>query len=75
MDLMSQLCGSDILAYDYCGYGFSTGSPSEENCYESIEARCVEEKDGGISFLMTEKHLASEMGLYTHTYIYDHIYI
>lgn len=38
LDLMSQLCGSDILAYDYCGYGFSTGRPSEENCYESIEA-------------------------------------
>ena len=38
LDLMSQLCGSDILAYDYCGYGFSSGEPSEESCYESIEA-------------------------------------
>ena len=36
--MMSQLCASDILAYDYCGYGLSSGTASEENCYESIEA-------------------------------------
>lgn len=38
LDLMSQLCASDVLAYDYCGYGFSEGTPTEETCYESIEA-------------------------------------
>lgn len=35
---MSQMCAADVLAYDYCGYGFSEGSPSEETCVESIEA-------------------------------------
>ena len=75
LDLMSQLCGSDILAYDYCGYGFSTGRPSEENCYESIEARGGPGggKDGGIIELT--RHLASDMGLYTDIYIYTYIYI
>ncbi|CAK8996240.1 unnamed protein product [Durusdinium trenchii] len=38
LDLMSQLCASDVLAYDYCGYGFSEGTPTEETCNESIEA-------------------------------------
>jgi pimeloyl-ACP methyl ester carboxylesterase len=28
----------NILAYDYTGYGKSTGTPSEENCYSDIEA-------------------------------------
>eukprot|EP00930_Biecheleria_cincta_P053057 TRINITY_DN38403_c0_g1_i1.p1 TRINITY_DN38403_c0_g1~~TRINITY_DN38403_c0_g1_i1.p1 ORF type:complete len:268 (-),score=25.04 TRINITY_DN38403_c0_g1_i1:137-940(-) len=38
LDLMSQICATDVLAYDYCGYGFSEGSPSEENCMQSIDA-------------------------------------
>ncbi|CAE7796287.1 Abhd17a [Symbiodinium microadriaticum] len=38
LDMMSQLCASDVLAYDYCGYGFSEGEPSEENCIQCIDA-------------------------------------
>ncbi|CAE8622923.1 unnamed protein product, partial [Polarella glacialis] len=38
LDLMSQICATDVLAYDYCGYGFSEGDPSEENCIQSIDA-------------------------------------
>ena len=68
---MSQLCGSDILAYDYCGYGFSTGRPSEENCYESIEARGGPGggKDGGI----IELDIWPVTWGYTHTHIYIYI--
>lgn len=52
LDLMSQLCASDVLAYDYCGYGFSEGTPTEETCYESIEAVVGKwgGKDGPIPF-------------------------
>ena len=28
----------NIMAYDYSGYGKSSGTPSEENCYADIEA-------------------------------------
>ena len=28
----------NIMAYDYTGYGKSSGTPSEENCYADIEA-------------------------------------
>lgn len=38
LDLMSQICATDVLAYDYCGYGFSEGTPSEENCLLAIDA-------------------------------------
>ena len=27
----------EFIAYDYPGYGLSTGTPSEESCYESID--------------------------------------
>ena len=30
--------GYDILAYDYGGYGKSTGKPSEQRCYQDIRA-------------------------------------
>lgn len=30
--------GFSVLAYDYGGYGFSTGSPSETRCYADIRA-------------------------------------
>ncbi len=30
--------GLGILAYDYPGYGLSSGSPTEESCYRSAEA-------------------------------------
>mmetsp|Transcript_79204 Transcript_79204/g.153170 ORF Transcript_79204/g.153170 Transcript_79204/m.153170 type:complete len:268 (-) Transcript_79204:97-900(-) len=38
LDVMSETCGADVLAYDYCGYGFSEGTPSEENCILAIDA-------------------------------------
>mmetsp|Transcript_40617 Transcript_40617/g.121411 ORF Transcript_40617/g.121411 Transcript_40617/m.121411 type:complete len:268 (-) Transcript_40617:82-885(-) len=38
LDQMSQLCATDVLAYDYCGYGFSEGTPSEESCILAINA-------------------------------------
>lgn len=38
LDLMAQVCGTDVLAYEYCGYGFSEGTPSEENCFLAIDA-------------------------------------
>ena len=34
--LVSQL-DVDIIAYDYQGYGFSEGTPTEETCYEDLE--------------------------------------
>ena len=85
LDLMSQLCGSDILAYDYCGYGFSTGRPSEENCYESIEARGGPGggKDGGIIELdiwpvtwgYTQIYIYIYIIIYIYLYNYIYIYI
>lgn len=30
--------GLDVLVYDYGGYGYSTGRPSEKRCYEDIRA-------------------------------------
>src|SRR5690606_31346087 len=30
--------GYDVLAYDYGGYGKSSGTPSEARCYEDIRA-------------------------------------
>lgn len=36
-----QLCSQlhvDVVAYDYSGYGASTGKPSEANCYADIKA-------------------------------------
>lgn len=38
LDLMSQICATDVLAYDYCGYGFSEGTPTEESCILAINA-------------------------------------
>jgi pimeloyl-ACP methyl ester carboxylesterase len=38
LDLMSQICATDVFAYDYCGYGLSEGTPSEEGCILAIEA-------------------------------------
>lgn len=38
LDLMAKVCGTDVLAYEYCGYGFSEGTPSEENCLLAIDA-------------------------------------
>jgi len=38
LDLMSQICAADVVAYDYCGYGFSEGAPSEEGCVQAMNA-------------------------------------
>eukprot|EP00929_Paragymnodinium_shiwhaense_P002535 TRINITY_DN102815_c0_g1_i1.p1 TRINITY_DN102815_c0_g1~~TRINITY_DN102815_c0_g1_i1.p1 ORF type:complete len:272 (-),score=47.96 TRINITY_DN102815_c0_g1_i1:146-961(-) len=38
LDMMAQICASDVFAYEYCGYGFSEGEPSEENCIACIDA-------------------------------------
>merc|ERR1719356_266044 len=38
LDMMSKICATDVLAYEYCGYGFSEGTPSEENCLQAIDA-------------------------------------
>jgi len=38
LDLMAQICASDVFAYEYCGYGLSEGEPSEENCILAIDA-------------------------------------
>lgn len=38
LDLMAQTCACDVFAYEYCGYGFSEGTPSEENCIRCIDA-------------------------------------
>lgn len=41
--------GLNVLTYDYQGYGTSSGSASEENAYEAIEA--------AYNYLLTEKRL------------------
>lgn len=33
---LSQILGVDVYSYDYTGYGFSTGTPSEKNIYDDI---------------------------------------
>lgn len=38
LDQLSKTCATDVLAYDYCGYGMSEGTPSEENCILAINA-------------------------------------
>lgn len=38
LDLMSQICAANVLAYEYCGYGLGEGTPSEQNCILSIDA-------------------------------------
>lgn len=35
---LSKALGANLLAYDYSGYGLSTGEPCEENCYADITA-------------------------------------
>ncbi|MEI7945292.1 MAG: alpha/beta hydrolase [bacterium] len=44
--------GISVLAYDYPGYGFSGGRPSEKNCYETAEK--------AYSFLTTQKKIKPE---------------
>ncbi|HRH45806.1 MAG TPA: alpha/beta hydrolase [Pyrinomonadaceae bacterium] len=44
--------GFNVLAYDYCGYGTSEGSPSEKNSYEDIET--------AYNFLINEQKILPE---------------
>lgn len=37
-EAMALLCAADVMAYDYCGYGISEGTPSEDGCYSAIDA-------------------------------------
>ncbi len=34
----AEMFGCTIVCYDYAGYGLTKGTPSEENCYDAIEA-------------------------------------
>lgn len=36
--MLADLLGTDVYAYDYSGYGMSTGKPSEKNIYADIRA-------------------------------------
>ena len=40
MDRLSEIAqkGYTVFSYDYPGYGLSTGSPSENSCYEAVQA-------------------------------------
>mmetsp|Transcript_85799 Transcript_85799/g.188374 ORF Transcript_85799/g.188374 Transcript_85799/m.188374 type:complete len:267 (-) Transcript_85799:26-826(-) len=38
LDLLSKICGADVFAYEYCGYGLAEGTPSEDGCVACIEA-------------------------------------
>ncbi|VDL84132.1 unnamed protein product [Nippostrongylus brasiliensis] len=35
---LAELFGTDVYAFDYSGYGMSTGKPSEKNVYADIRA-------------------------------------
>lgn len=38
LDVMSEICKANVLAYEYPGYSIAEGEPSEENCYQAIHA-------------------------------------
>ena len=38
LDYLCQYCDCNVLAYEYCGYSVAEGEPSEQNCYECIQA-------------------------------------
>lgn len=38
LDQVCHVTGADMLAYEYVGYGESSGKPSEKGCYQSIDA-------------------------------------
>eukprot|EP00451_Oxyrrhis_marina_P029730 CAMPEP_0204370362 /NCGR_PEP_ID=MMETSP0469-20131031/45685_1 /ASSEMBLY_ACC=CAM_ASM_000384 /TAXON_ID=2969 /ORGANISM="Oxyrrhis marina" /LENGTH=457 /DNA_ID=CAMNT_0051360279 /DNA_START=35 /DNA_END=1403 /DNA_ORIENTATION=+ len=38
LELVVSIVGCDVFAYEYVGYGDSTGDPTEEGCYDSIDA-------------------------------------
>ena len=43
---ISEALGVDVLAYEYSGYGHSTGTPSEENMYSDAKAALALLVDG-----------------------------
>ena len=45
LDLMSQELDCSVIGYEYPGYSISDGEPSEENCYEAIDAAYVSFKN------------------------------
>ena len=38
LDRLAAMCDCNVFAYEYPGYSISDGEPSEENCYEAIQA-------------------------------------
>ena len=38
LDKMADECHANILSYEYPGYSISEGAPSEQNCYDAIDA-------------------------------------
>jgi dipeptidyl aminopeptidase/acylaminoacyl peptidase len=38
LDRMAQTCDCNVFAYEYPGYSIAEGKPSEENCYQAIQA-------------------------------------
>lgn len=38
LDMLSEILDLNIIAYEYPGYSISDGYPSEDNCYEAINA-------------------------------------
>jgi hypothetical protein len=38
LDYLSRYCRCHVLAYEYCGYSIAEGEPSEQNCYQCIQA-------------------------------------
>ncbi|KAL3937483.1 MAG: hypothetical protein SGBAC_007420 [Bacillariaceae sp.] len=38
LDVVSHILQASVIAYEYPGYSISEGEPSEENCYEAINA-------------------------------------
>lgn len=52
MKSMSRALNVNIFAYDYCGYGRSTGIASQANCFANIEA-CY-------NYLVTDRNISPE---------------
>jgi hypothetical protein len=38
LDYFKDFADCNVLAYEYCGYSISDGEPTEQNCYECIQA-------------------------------------
>jgi abhydrolase domain-containing protein 17 len=49
---LARVLRCNIMAYDYTGYGKSNGSPTEDGCYNDIEA--------AYNYLINERHILPE---------------